>query len=64
MICDVLVAASRRDLLKFVLGLAGLLESGHVLAQTPSNCPAILSHSVPRLQDNKPQDLCQYTGKV
>jgi len=64
MISDALVAASRRDLLKFVLGLAGLLESGSLWAQTPSDCPAILSHSVPRLQDNKPQDLCQYTGKV
>jgi glutathione peroxidase len=27
-------------------------------------CPATLQHSFPRLQDEKPQDLCQYTGKV
>ncbi len=27
-------------------------------------CPAILQHTFPRLQDEKPQPLCQYTGKV
>jgi glutathione peroxidase len=27
-------------------------------------CPAILQHTFARLQDEKPQALCQYTGKV
>ena len=27
-------------------------------------CPALLQHTVPRLQDEKPQALCQYAGKV
>jgi glutathione peroxidase len=27
-------------------------------------CPALLQHSFPRLQDEKPQALCQYAGKV
>ena len=27
-------------------------------------CPALLSHSFPRLQDGVPQTLCQYQGKV
>ena len=27
-------------------------------------CPALLNHTVPRLQDEKPQSLCQYAGKV
>jgi glutathione peroxidase len=27
-------------------------------------CPATLNHQVPRLQDEKPQSLCQYSGKV
>ncbi|CAD5369068.1 Glutathione peroxidase [Rubrivivax sp. A210] len=27
-------------------------------------CPALLQHSFPRLQDEKPQSLCQYKGKV
>ena len=29
-----------------------------------SACPALLQHSVLRLQDEKPQSLCQYSGKV
>lgn len=33
-------------------------------AQTPATCPPILQHTFPRLQDEKPQALCQYTGKV
>ncbi|MFT3953862.1 MAG: glutathione peroxidase [Piscinibacter sp.] len=27
-------------------------------------CPALLARQFPRLQDEKPQDLCQYAGKV
>ena len=27
-------------------------------------CPALLDHTMPRLQDEKPQNLCQYSGKV
>jgi glutathione peroxidase len=27
-------------------------------------CPALLQHTLPRLQDEKPQPLCQYAGKV
>jgi glutathione peroxidase len=27
-------------------------------------CPAVLQHNFLRLQDEKPQDLCQYAGKV
>ena len=30
----------------------------------PAACPALLDHTVPRLQDEKPQHLCQYAGKV
>src|SRR5450830_633730 len=30
----------------------------------PSSCPATLQHTFPRLQDEKPQSLCQYAGKV
>jgi glutathione peroxidase len=29
-----------------------------------ANCPALLNREMPRLQDEKPQNLCQYTGKV
>jgi glutathione peroxidase len=30
----------------------------------PAACPALLDQRVPRLQDEKPQHLCQYAGKV
>ncbi|MEY4675579.1 MAG: hypothetical protein RLZZ470_86 [Pseudomonadota bacterium] len=36
------------------------------LAETPkpAACPAVLQHTVERLQDEKPQNLCQYAGQV
>ena len=33
-------------------------------APAAGNCPALLQHTFPRLQDEKPQSLCQYAGKV
>lgn len=33
-------------------------------AASALKCPAILKHSFNRLQDEAPQDLCQYTGRV
>ena len=30
----------------------------------PASCPPLLQHSFNRLQDDKPQPLCQYAGKV
>eukprot|EP01036_Dinobryon_divergens_P060876 gene60876-81172_t len=50
--------------------LAALLAAGLWLApaaqaaDAPASCPATLQHSFPRLQDEKPQSLCQYSGKV
>lgn len=29
-----------------------------------AGCPALMQHTFPRLQDEKPQNLCQYAGKV
>lgn len=58
------------------VGLALALLGGMASAQTApaaspaassassASCPAILQHTVPRLQDEKPQNLCQYAGKV
>ena len=31
---------------------------------TAAACPPLLQHTLPRLQDEKPQPLCQYAGKV
>jgi len=33
-------------------------------AQVPSSCPSILNQRFNRLQDEAPQNLCQYAGKV
>lgn len=54
-----------RRLFISVIALAGIGAS----AQTPeptskAACPAILNHQFPRLQDDTPQNLCQYTGRV
>lgn len=35
-----------------------------VVAAPAPACPALLQHSFPRLQDEQPQPLCQYAGKV
>ena len=47
------------------LGL-GLLAGASASAQAtaPARCPALLQHSFNRLQDDAPQALCQYAGKV
>lgn len=52
------------------LGLYTLPASAQIAmpttpASAPTNtCPVILHHTFARLQDEKPQPLCQYTGKV
>jgi glutathione peroxidase len=53
--------------------LALFSPQSHAAASTPSAnsessaqlpCPALLKHSFNRLQDETPQDLCQYAGKA
>ena len=54
------------------LAMPALLLSPQALAQTAAPapaasaaaCPALLQHTFPRLQDDAPQNLCQYAGKV
>jgi glutathione peroxidase len=41
--------------------VSGLLFSGPAAAQT---CPPLLNHTFARLQDESPQPLCQYQGRV
>jgi glutathione peroxidase len=41
-----------------------LAQQPAAAATAPAACPALLDHTVPRLQDDKPQNLCQYAGKV
>jgi glutathione peroxidase len=47
------------------LGLA-LVASGAAAQASGGSaaCPALLQHTVPRLQDDKPQPLCRYAGRV
>ncbi len=45
------------------MAAAGLLLVCATGAQA-AGCPALLDRSMPRLQDEKPQTLCQYSGKV
>ena len=54
-------------ILRAVLALAGLTLaglSGTAAAQATPACPALLDRQMPRLQDEKPQNLCQYAGQV
>ncbi|MBP6903310.1 MAG: glutathione peroxidase [Burkholderiaceae bacterium] len=48
------------------LTLAGLLlaASFAVQAAGPADCPALLRQTLPRLQDEKPVDLCGWRGQV
>jgi glutathione peroxidase len=39
-------------------------QAAAVPAAGAAACPALLNQSFPRLQDEKPQALCQYSGKV
>ena len=50
-------------LMRWILTLIYLFLSSGVI-HAPPNCSALLSHTFPRLQDEAPQNLCQYQGKV
>lgn len=43
---------------------AGAQASTTPTQPSPASCPALLQQTFPRLQDEKPQPLCQYAGKV
>ena len=46
------------------LACAGATPAFSVTPVPAAACPATLAHTFPRLQDEKPQSLCQYSGKV
>lgn len=52
------------SLIKRWLGLAGIIGAGVVQAAGVGQCPPLLDHTFPRLQDGQPMPLCQYSGKV
>jgi glutathione peroxidase len=44
--------------------LFALSQPATAAESAPGACPALLQHTFPRLQDEKPQSLCQYSGRV
>ena len=49
---------------RLLLASAALLLLASIPVKAAESCPALLDFSFKRLQDDAPQDLCQYTGKV
>jgi glutathione peroxidase len=52
---------------RYLLALLLLLPAMQLVeaaTQPAPNCSPLLSHTFPRLQDESPQNLCQYQGKV
>jgi glutathione peroxidase len=59
------IALSSRSLTmnrRLALAAAAVCSPAMVWAQ--ATCPALLQHTINRLQDDKPQPLCQFSGKV
>jgi len=58
----------RLALLWLALSTPPTLAQTHVRAQVQAQaataCPALLQHTLPRLQDERPVDLCRYAGQV
>ena len=50
--------------LKHSMLVAGLLTLGVVPVASAAECPPLLNHTFPGLQDGKPWSLCQYQGRV
>jgi glutathione peroxidase len=44
--------------------LVAIVAASAAAPALAGSCPALLDRRMPRLQDEKPQDLCQYAGKV
>lgn len=62
------LAPTGRQLAALALLASSALASGYAQAQATgqpaAQCPALLQHEFSRLQDEKPQSLCQYSAKV
>jgi glutathione peroxidase len=50
--------------MKRLFALVAMVVVGAPAAAQTEACPALLQHTINRLQDDKPQALCQYSGKV
>jgi glutathione peroxidase len=59
--------AMRTRSILVAVSIAFCLLGGTARAQNAaqqSGCPALLAHTFPKLQDESPQSLCQFSGKV
>lgn len=65
-ICRPLVVAAIGLWLSAGIGLPASAQGRTPAAAAPASaaCPALLQHRFKRLQDEAPQDLCQYAGRV
>lgn len=48
----------------FLLGIAAGVSAAAPLDSKAAICPVLWQQTLPRLQDDSPQNLCQYSGKV
>ena len=55
---------TRKRVLASVFLLAACASNAATDTALASICPRVLQHTVARLQDEKPQNLCQYAGQV
>jgi glutathione peroxidase len=46
------------------MGLSPAHSATDLVSSSTTVCPRVLQHTVSRLQDEKPQNLCQYAGQV
>lgn len=60
---NIRIAALSGWLFSLFLGVSPALAAPEPTAAQAA-CPALLQHTFARLQDEKPQSLCQYSGKV
>lgn len=60
----VLVALGLFDLDNRVSAQPAVQPAARSVGAAPSVCPALLDRTMPRLQDDAPQSLCQYAGRV
>ena len=59
----ILNAMRRLGFISLVAGLGAIVQLNPAHAAPPA-CPELLQRELPRLQDEKPQALCQYAGRV
>jgi len=64
MIVSPKIQPSAMNLSKSLAVAALVITCGLALPATAQTCPALLNHTFAKLQDDSPQNLCQYSGQV